>query len=68
MKLVRFLKNDLPYTKGEIAGFPDRVADRLIELRFADLHGDGKPQPVGQKIPDPFGYSSGFSDASKNRA
>lgn len=68
MIIVRFLKNDLPYTKGEVAGFPDRVASKLIDLGFAILEGDGKPKPVGQKIPDPFGYSSGFSDVSKNRA
>ena len=59
MKIVEFLKHDLPYAKGEIAGFPDRVAEKLISKGFAKLHGgDGKPKQVGERIPDPldFGY------------
>jgi hypothetical protein len=66
MRIVRFLKNDLPYLQGEIAGFPDHIASKLIEKGFAVLHGDGKPKQTGTRIPDPFGYSSGFSDPSKN--
>jgi len=58
MKIVQFLKHDLPYIKGEIAGFADHVAEKLIARGSAQLYGDGKPKPAGARIPDPakFGY------------
>ncbi|HEY8124518.1 MAG TPA: hypothetical protein VIF88_03750 [Methylocystis sp.] len=58
MRIVRFIKNDLPYLKDEIAGFQDHVAEKLIAKGFVVLHGDGKPKQVGSRIPDPleFGY------------
>jgi hypothetical protein len=49
---VRFLKNDLPYLRGELAGFPDPVAAKLIEKGFAELHKDGVPVRTGQRVPD----------------
>jgi hypothetical protein len=67
MRIVRFIKNDLPYLQGEIAGFPDHIASKLIEKGFVVLHGDGKPKQVGQKVPDPWGYSSGLGDPPKGR-
>jgi hypothetical protein len=55
MKIVQFVKNDfirtIAYAEGEIAGFEDWVADRLIEKKFAVLYGDGKPKVAGGKIP-----------------
>jgi hypothetical protein len=45
---------------GDVAGFPPEIADKLIERKFAVLHGDGKPKPVGHKIPDINGYVSGW--------
>jgi hypothetical protein len=59
MKIVEFIRNDLigncVYCVGEVAGWPDEVADRLIARGFAKLHGDGKPKVVGRKIPDDIG-------------
>lgn len=56
MKIVIFTKNDfisgIAYNAGEIAGWPDHVADRLIAKGFATLHGgDGKVQKIDGKIP-----------------
>jgi|GEM_PF-2670923 hypothetical protein len=51
MKIVRFLKNDLPYLKGEIAGFHVQRADHLIALGVAELYGDGMPKKVGGRLP-----------------
>jgi hypothetical protein len=58
MRIVRFIKNDLPYLKDEIAGFPDHIAEKLIAKGFAVQEGNGKPKIVGERIPDPleFGY------------
>jgi hypothetical protein len=66
MRVVRFIRNDLPFLSGEVAGFRDDVAEKLIAKGFAVLHGDGKPKQTGARVPDPFGYSSGFSDLPKN--
>jgi hypothetical protein len=59
MKIVEFTKNDLigncVYQVGEIAGWPDDIADRLIARGFAKLHGDGKPKATGHRIPDDIG-------------
>lgn len=55
MKIVVFTRNDLingvVYNAGEIVGWDDRVADRLIAKGFAKLYGDGKQREVGGKIP-----------------
>jgi hypothetical protein len=62
MKIVEFVKNDLinsvVFNVGEIAGFDDWIADNLIKMGYARLHGDGKPKAVGHRIPD--GMDSGF--------
>ncbi len=60
MVCVRFLRNDLPYLKGELAGFPRAQAERLIKLGFAEQHGDGKPVRIGGRVPEPIdsGYWS----------
>jgi hypothetical protein len=69
MKIVEFIKNDLiddcVYNKGEIAGWPDDIADRLIARGFAKLHGDGKPKQVGHRVPDVMdsGYWAGSAVA-----
>jgi hypothetical protein len=59
MKIVEFIKNDMiglcAYNVGDIAGWPDEIADRLIARGFAKLHGDGKVKQVGRKIPDDIG-------------
>ncbi|MGI2229922.1 hypothetical protein ACRPM7_08050 [Burkholderia vietnamiensis] len=36
MKSIKFLRRVPPYQAGEIAGFPDRDADRLIEAGAAE--------------------------------
>jgi hypothetical protein len=55
MKIVVFLKNDfiggIAYNAGEICGWPDHIADRLIAKDFAKLYGDGKPKVIFGKIP-----------------
>jgi hypothetical protein len=56
MKIVVFLKNDfigsIAYNAGEICGWPDHIADRLIAKDFAKLYGgDGKPKVIDGKIP-----------------
>jgi hypothetical protein len=55
MKIVVFIRNDLingtAYSAGEIAGWPDHVADKLIAKGFAKLHGDGKQKDIDGKIP-----------------
>lgn len=43
MKLVRFLRRSSPYSAGEIAGFPDRIAEEHIRRGNAVLH----PPPEG---------------------
>jgi hypothetical protein len=62
MKIVEFTRNDLigncVYCVGEVAGWPDDIADRLIARGFAKLHGDGKPKQVGHRVPD--GLDSGY--------
>jgi hypothetical protein len=70
MKVVRFIRDDfmspIRYGEGEIAGFEDAVADRLIARGYAVLHGDGKPKKVGQKIVDEPG--SGYWSGAENSA
>ena len=59
MKIVEFIKPDLigncVYCVGDVAGWPDEIADRLITRGYAKLHGDGKPKAVGHRIPDDLG-------------
>jgi hypothetical protein len=70
-KIVRFTKNDLImgicYGIDEIAGFEDRIADNLIKKEYAVLYGDGRPRPVGHRIPDDIGsgYWAGEEVAKK---
>lgn len=35
MKVVKFLKSNSPYHKGDIAGFSKEIADRLIKAEVA---------------------------------
>jgi hypothetical protein len=63
MKIIEYIKNDMTggfvaYSIGEIVGWPDDIADRLIQRGFAKLHGDGRPKDVGHRIPD--GADSGY--------
>lgn len=53
--VIEFLKNDLPYMRGETAGFPRHQAEMLIAKGFARLAGDGRPQAVGGRIPEEEG-------------
>lgn len=41
-KVVKFLESVSPYSKGEIAGFADDVADNLIASKKAVEHKPGK--------------------------
>jgi hypothetical protein len=69
MKIVEFIRNDLigqcVYNIGEVAGWPDDIADRLIARGFAKLVGDGKPKVVGRRVPDSMdsGYWAGSAVA-----
>ena len=58
--VVKFLKPDfllgIAFSPGEIAGFESWIAMRLIEKKYAVLHGDGKPKQAGGKIPGARGY------------
>jgi hypothetical protein len=55
MKIVVFTRTDfingVAFSPGEICGWPDHVADRLVAKGFATLYGDGKPKVVDGKIP-----------------
>ena len=56
MKIVIFTRSDfingVAYSPGEICGWPDAVADKLVSKGFAQLHnGDGKVQLAGGRIP-----------------
>lgn len=55
MKIVVYLKPDLiagvVYNAGEICGWPDHIADKLIEKDFAKLWQDGKVKEAGGKVP-----------------
>ena len=55
MKIVVFTRTDLingvAYSPGEICGWPDAVADKLIAKDFARLYNDGKVQLAGGRIP-----------------
>jgi hypothetical protein len=56
MKIVEYIKPDfiggVCYAAGEICGWPDEVADKLIAKGFAVLYGDGKPKAAGGRIPN----------------
>ena len=57
MKIVIFTRSDfingIAYSPGEIAGWPDHVADRLVSKGYAQLYnGDGKVRPAGGRIPN----------------
>lgn len=68
MKVVIFTKNDfiagVSYGAGEICGWRDEVADRLIQRGYAKLYGDGKPREVGGRIPNAKDWldNQGLSD------
>lgn len=55
MKVVVYTRTDMingvAYSPGEICGWPDHVADRLVAKGFAKLYGDGKVQKIDGKIP-----------------
>ncbi len=36
-KAVRFIKKQTPYNEGEVAGFPEDLANRYIELGIAEV-------------------------------
>jgi hypothetical protein len=55
MKIEKMLKNDLPYLHGEIVGFSDDVADKLLRTGYAELHDGGAPKKAGERIPEPEG-------------
>jgi hypothetical protein len=67
MKIVEFIKNDLPYCQGDVAGFKDHIADKLIGKGFVKLHGSGQPKNVGERIPEPleFGYAKPAREPGK---
>ncbi|WP_116398670.1 hypothetical protein [Methylovirgula sp. 4M-Z18] len=44
-RLVRFLRNELPYMHGETAGFPAKAAGKLVKRGSAE-YADGKDAPA----------------------
>jgi len=60
--VIRYIKPDRSplccYNVGDIAGWPRRVATRLIEQRFAELYdagaGPGKPVETSVHLPEPW--------------
>jgi len=63
MKIVEYIRNDMTdarccYNIGDVAGWADEIADRLIQRGYAKLYGDGKPKPIGHRVPD--GMDSGY--------
>lgn len=49
MKILRLLKQSPPLNVGEIAGFDDDAADRMITCGDAELYVE--PSPASQAIP-----------------
>jgi hypothetical protein len=64
MKVLILLRNDfiggVAFNAGEICGWPDHVADKLLLDRpggaYARLYSDGKPREVGGGIPGAKDY------------
>ncbi len=50
MRIIRFLQPDSPYMTGEVAGFAEDVADRLIQRGIAEPH---EPEPKPEPTPEP---------------
>lgn len=51
MIVVRFLSNSPPYMSGEVAGFDDPVAEKLIRAGAAERYAE----PVGEVVGDGAG-------------
>lgn len=70
-KIVKFTKNDLiggvVFNVGDVAGFDEAVAEKLIKREFAVLEGDGRPKKVGEKLPPGRG-EFGFEEPKGGRA
>lgn len=49
MKVVEFNRMMAPHCRGDVAGLPDRVADRAIQGGYATLH-DPKRAPVAKAV------------------
>lgn len=52
MKSVKFLQRMVPYAPGDIAGFQDHHADRMIELGVAEAYRapDATESPVTRDV------------------
>ncbi|VWC26261.1 hypothetical protein BPS26883_06145 [Burkholderia pseudomultivorans] len=52
MKVVKFQRHYAQYTPGDVAGFEDEHADRLVEAQIARVHGqetkDAKAPPKAE--------------------
>ncbi|UEP49648.1 hypothetical protein [Burkholderia ambifaria] len=48
MKVVKFKRHYAQYTPGDVAGFEDEHADRLVEAGIAQAH---EPDPKDAKAP-----------------
>ncbi len=64
MKIVEILIEHMNpigrYNAREIAGFDDKIANRLIESGLARLHSDGRPASIGLRIPEAPKSASSF--------
>ncbi len=53
MRIVRFVKHELPYAAGECAGFPDDVAARHIARGVAVEDATPAREPAATPEPEP---------------
>ena len=51
MKVVKFINSATPYVVGDVAGFPDHIADRYVDAGVAVEVRRGKPKREGAKAP-----------------
>ncbi|AOK47400.1 hypothetical protein WT60_11505 [Burkholderia sp. MSMB617WGS] len=45
MKVVKFKRHYAQYTPGDVAGFDDEHADRLVEAQIVQAHEPGLKEP-----------------------
>lgn len=53
MKGIRFIKNILPYSVGEVAHFPEHEALRLVKSGAAEFVEQKKPDAASASAPAP---------------
>lgn len=69
MKHLRFIRNDGPYSPGDVAGFDPAVAEIYIQRHAAELAFplEGKPANHGGPVPDVVATEIGEPGVPKAR-